>query len=91
MVGVQIGSRHEKLTVESGRSKGAGVAAGLGDALALSVGSGLLLALGKGDGLGGAADCGPLLQAASIRATSRTVTFLTVGETEGQPKGDAFD
>ena len=63
VVGVQIGSRQEKLTVDSGRSKGAGVATGLGDGLELSLGNGLELSLGKGlalaldrgDGLGGAA------------------------------------
>lgn len=50
--GVQIGSRHEKLTVDRGRPKGAGVATGLGDGLALSLGKGLALALDRGDGLG---------------------------------------
>jgi hypothetical protein len=55
VVGVQTGSRQEKLTVDSGRSKGAGVATGLGDGLELSLGDGLALALDRGDGLGGAA------------------------------------
>jgi hypothetical protein len=59
VVGVQIGSRHEKLTVDSGSSKGVGVAAGLGEGLELSLVKGLSPAsddaLGRSDGLGGTA------------------------------------
>jgi hypothetical protein len=80
-VGVQIGRRQEKSTVEIGRSKGVGVATGLGDGeVASGLGDGLALAadaLGRSDGLGGAAAWGVLLQAASITAASRNVALLT--------------